>query len=115
MTMVIGLVLLVLPGPIGETILTTYASGSNIFIQFLGSSLIGYSFLNWYTSKHRDPTLMHATLIGNFSTLMIALALSIIGVLGHSLKTAGLLIILLHLSVGAGFGYYLHASRTDKK
>ena len=106
----IGLALLVCPSTVGTIFLNSYAPGSDIFIRFLGSALIGYSYLNWYTSKYEEPKLMHATLVGNFATLFIASIVSIIGVLDQSLNQRGLLIVLLHISVGSGFGYYLYHS-----
>jgi hypothetical protein len=71
----------------------------------LGSALVGYSYLNWFTSA--NGVTVRPTLIGNFSTLSIALVISIIGVLDGSLKTSGWLIVLLHLVFACGFGWFL--------
>lgn len=114
-TAVIGSTLLVFPGCIATFFLTHPAQGSDIFIRFLGSSLVGYSYLNWFTAHFDNLHTMRATLIGNFSTLFIALVVSVWGVLDHTLKATGIFIILLHLSFAAGFGFYLHKVVTRKK
>jgi len=106
-TAAVGLTLLVFPSFIANFFLPTPAHGTDIFIRFLGSSLIGYTYLNWFTMTHDKLTTMRPTLIGNFSTLFIALVVSIIGVLNHNLKTTGILIILMHLTFASGFGWYL--------
>lgn len=113
LTAIIGAVLIILPVFISKFFLSDYVPGSEIFIRFLGSALVGYSYLNWYTAKYKQLELMHATLIGNFSTLMIALLISVIGVLDHSLKLTGWLIVLLHFTIGFGFGYYLYRSSNN--
>ena len=113
LTAIIGAVLIILPVSISKFFLSDYVPGSEIFIRFLGSALVGYSYLNWYTAKYKQLELMHATLIGNFSTLMIALLISVIGMLDHSLKATGWLIVLLHFTIGFGFGYYLYRSSNN--
>lgn len=103
----IGFTLLVFPSFVANFFLPSPSHGTDIFIRFLGSTLIGYTYLNWATAKYDNLAAMRATLIGNFSTLFIALIVSVIGVLGHSLKTSGIFIILLHLTFASGFAWYL--------
>ena len=104
----IGLTLLFFPGFIADFFLPLPSHGTDIFIRFLGSTLIGYTYLNWSTTRYDHLASMRATLVGNFSTLSIALIVSIWGVLDHSLKSTGVLIILLHLTFAIGFGWYLY-------
>ena len=106
----IGLVLILFPALIANLFLPNPAHGTDIFIRFLGSSLIGYTYLNWFTAKYNLS--VRATLIGNFATLFIALVISLIGVLDHSLKTTGWAIVLLHLMFAAGFGWFLFKTPT---
>lgn len=80
----------------------------SIFVRFLGSSLIGYSFLNLYASMYNRLELVKANLVGNFATLFIAFVLSIVGLVAGSLNKYGTLIMVLHAIFGAGFGYYLY-------
>jgi hypothetical protein len=107
-TAVIGLTLIALPHFIGDLFFEVTDHNSDIFIQFLGSSLIGYTYLNWQTSHGKKPAMEYPALIGNFSTLLIAFIISLAGVLNHSLKAAGWLIVLLHFTFGSGFGLYLY-------
>lgn len=103
----IGLTLLLFPGFIANFFLPVPIHEADIFIRFLGSALIGYTYLNWATTTYDNLHAMRATLIGNFSTLFIAFVVSVWGVLDHTLKTTGVFIILLHLVFAAGFGWYL--------
>jgi hypothetical protein len=106
-TGIIGLTLVVMPSFIANLFLPNTDHAADIFIRFLGSSLIGYTYLNWQTAKNTDASQVRATLIGNFSTLFIAFVLSLIGVLAGDLKAAGLAIVALHGVFGSGFGWYL--------
>ncbi|MDQ5972264.1 MAG: hypothetical protein QG553_423 [Patescibacteria group bacterium] len=112
-TAVIGPTLLLFPGFINELFVVSPAHGSDIFIRFLGSALIGYTYLNWYSAHYSKTTSIHPTLVGNFSTLSIALILSIIAVLNGSLKASGWAIVLLHLVFASGFGWFLWRLRPD--
>ncbi len=58
--------------------------------------------------------LVKANLVGNFATLAIAFLISVIGVISGALNINGLLIILLHLIFGIGFGYYLYKLKWDQ-
>jgi hypothetical protein len=107
-TAVIGLSFILLPVTMVNFFLADPISSGAIFVRFLGSSLVGYSFLNAYASMYNHLYLVKANLIGNFATLTIAFALSIIGVVSGSLNKSGLLIVALHLVFGAGFGWYLY-------
>jgi hypothetical protein len=109
----IGLVLLVFPSFIANFFLAKPGHGEDIFIRFLGSSLIGYTYLNWFTTTDGQRSL-RATLIGNFSTLCIALIISVAGVINHTLKATGLFIVLLHVTFVSGFGWFLYRSYTRK-
>lgn len=106
-TGIIGTILILLPSFIANFFLPGTDHSADIFIQFVGSSLIGYTYLNWFSTKNTDAKQVHATLIGNFSTLLIAFIISLIGVLDGDLKTTGWLIVALHFTFGAGFGWYL--------
>ncbi len=110
-TAVIGTILLLVPSFIANFFLPSAAHGTDIFIRFLGSTLIGFTYLNWATTRYEHLAAMRATLIGNFSTLSIALVISIVGVLDHTLKITGVFIILLHLVFAVGFGSYLYKLR----
>ncbi len=112
-TAVIGPTLLLFPGFINELFVASPAHGTDIFIRFLGSALIGYTYLNWYSAHYSKTSSVHPTLVGNFSTLSIALILSIVAVLDGSLKTTGWAIVLLHLVFAAGFGWFLWRLRPN--
>ena len=106
-TALIGAAMLLLPLTIANIFLTHSMNEGAIFVRFLGSSLVGYSYLNWYTAHYDHFMVMRATIIGNVSTLCIALVVSIIGVISGVLNVWGLLIVALHLVLVIGFGYYL--------
>jgi Na+-driven multidrug efflux pump len=105
--MLIGLTLLAAPSFIEKFFLARPDYGSDIFIRFLGSSLIGYGYLNWFTSALGSIVRMKATLIGNLSTLIIAFFISLFGLISGTLNKNGIFIVLLHLTFGAGFCYYI--------
>jgi hypothetical protein len=113
-TAAIGVVLILVPGIIADVFLTQRAAGSNIFIQFLGSSLVGYTLINWYSSHVDDKALLHATITGNLGTLTIAAVLSVVGLANHALRPSGVLILLLHVGFGCGFAYFWHHSPKPK-
>jgi hypothetical protein len=113
-TGIIGATLIILPSFIANFFLPQTDHSTDIFIQFVGSSLIGYTYLNWQTAKANSPGQLHATLIGNFSTLLIAFAISLIGVLNGTLRQTGWLIVLLHFTFGTGFGWYLKYFKTGR-
>jgi len=113
-TALIGGALLFLPLTVANIFLTNSMQEGAIFVRFLGSSLVGYSYLNWYTARYDQFIVMRATIIGNFSTLCIALLVSILGVVGGVLNVRGLLIVALHLVFASGFGYYLLSLKKQK-
>lgn len=103
-TFIIGVTLILIPG-VADYFLTQPINSGSIFVRFLGSALVGYSYLNWATAYY-DNIDAHATIIGNLSTLMVALLLSILGVMNGSLTSAGWLIVLLHGVFAGSFGYF---------
>lgn len=112
-TGIIGVVLVVVPSFIGNFFIAATDHHTDIFIQFVGSSLIGYTYLNWHTAAETDARSLRPALIGNFATLLVAFMISLIGVLDGGLKATGWLIVLLHFVFGSGFGWYLK-SRPSK-
>ena len=113
-TAVIGTVFIIAPFQVTNIFVDQLGREALMFMRFLGSSLVGYSYLNWQTAKLNKLQAMHATLVGNFATLCIALLLSIIGVVSQDLNLYGLLIVALHLVFASGFGYYLLKLRRSK-
>jgi hypothetical protein len=114
-TFVIGLTLAVDPGFVENFFVSVPSHGGDIFIRFLGSSLIGYTYLNWYTSGLDHILDMRATLIGNLSTLTVAFFMSLFAVMSGTLNSKGWLIVLLHLTFGVGFGFYTYEIRHSLK
>lgn len=107
-TAVIGLSFIFLPETMVNFFLTDPIGHGSIFVRFLGSSLVGYSFLNAYASMYNHLELVKPNLAGNFATLSVAFVLSVVGMVTGSLNKNGILIVLLHLTFGAGFGWYLY-------
>jgi Na+-driven multidrug efflux pump len=114
-TSLIGLTVLLFPHFVANFFLPSPARGTDIFIRFLGSTLIGYTYLNFYTSTDSHLSTARPTLIGNLSTLSIAFLVSLIGVLDHSLKSTGWLIVLLHLAFGSGFAWFTYKHQSLRK
>jgi hypothetical protein len=107
-TGVIGLTLLLFPAFIENFFVNAPSHGGDIFIRFLGSALIGYTYLNWYTSKLERLVDMRATLVGNLSTLLVAFVISLVAVLTGPLNSKGWLIVLLHGVFAVSFAWYLY-------
>lgn len=105
-TFLIGLMLVFFPSFIENFFVSEPSHGGDIFIRFLGSALIGYTYLNWYTARLDHIIIMRATLIGNLSILSVAFFISLFAVISGTLNQKGLLIVLLHLVFGLGFVYY---------
>lgn len=114
-TLAIGITLIVFPMTVETLFVTNSSPSSDVFIQFLGSSLIGYAYLNWYTAKLSHLEIMVATLIGNLSTLVIATLLSLIALQSGALNQNGFLILLLHVTFALGFGYFALIAKKGSK
>lgn len=112
---VIGFTLVIFPGFIENFFVSNSSHGGDIFIRFLGSSLVGYSYLNWFTSGLDNIKTMRATIIGNFSTLLLAFLISVLALANGTLNREGILIVLLHLVFSLGFGYYLFKVKDEIK
>jgi hypothetical protein len=111
----IGFSLVVGPRFIDNFFVAKANHGEDIFIRFLGSSLIGYAYLNWFTSNLSDIKNMKATLIGNLSTLTIAFFISVFALISGTLNKNGIFIVLLHFIFAVGFCYYLFQAQADIK
>lgn len=105
-TLLISLVLVTMPGFVENYFVSSPSHGGDIFIRFLGSALIGYTYLNWHTSKLDSVEAMQATFLGNLSTLTIAFFISLSAVITGTLNPKGLFIVLLHFTFAVGFGFY---------
>jgi hypothetical protein len=105
-TLAIGLMLILMPGFVEDFFVAAPDHGGDIFIRFLGSALLGYSYLNWYTAQLKRLEDMRATFVGNLSTLTVAFVISLVAVLDGTLNARGWLIVLLHFGFGAGFAVF---------
>ena len=106
-TLLIGLIFFIFPAQAVHFFTGLDHPRDKIFVMFLGSSLSGYSMLNWQASNHSAPSILRPVFLGNFTALIIAWPLSIYALVTRQLNNYGLLILLIHLSFGIGFGYFL--------
>ena len=90
-TAIIGLTLLFWPEQILNLFIPT--ANENFFVRFIGSALLGYSTLNFLTSRVEDRRMHQIALDANLVTLTIATILSIIGVASNVVTNFGWLLI----------------------
>ena len=114
-TFIIGSGFLLAPLFVTNIFLRVPMEQGSIFARFLGSALMGYSYLNWATARYNRSDSREATLIGNLATLSIALVLSILAMVNSTFNSKGILIVLLHLIFAGGFAYYLNKKLTSVK
>ncbi|MDQ3123426.1 MAG: hypothetical protein M3Q14_01950 [bacterium] len=78
---------------------------SNHFVRFIGTALIGFSVANWLCS--RLPDLSHAlpVIYGNFTSLVLAILVDLIGLALNLLSGAVWIILLVHFSFALAFWY----------
>jgi hypothetical protein len=106
------LTLIIFPGFIDNFFIKAPSSGGDIFIRFLGSTLFGYSCLNWFTSNfEKSEAAIRVCLASNLSTLTVAFFISLIGLLNGTFKATGILIVILHFGFAAGFSAYIYKMR----
>lgn len=106
-TGVIGLLFSLWPHFVATFFLVQVNHDSNVFIRYLGSSLLGYSALNWFSSK-QTPIVLRPVLWGNGISLALATVISSLDLINHVVKPTGWLILLLHVGFGSGFAAYLY-------
>lgn len=82
------------------------------FIRFLGTALLGFSVVNWYAIRlAHNPEALLIALVANFTSLFLATTIDFILFTTGMLTSRSILILLLHLSFAAGFGYWIHVVR----
>ncbi len=106
-TLIIGLIFFLWPTQAVHFFTGTTISDGSIFIMFLGSSLMGYSALNWFASFIKDLDLLRPVLLGNFVALVIAVPLSVYALFDGLLLKVGVVILIIHTSFALGFYYYI--------
>lgn len=103
-TLGIGLGTLILPG----VIIGWFAGDkteSHHFVRFIGTALIGFSVSNWIYSKFVDLKAVLPGIYGNMTSLCLAIAVDLIGLLLHQLNRSGWLILGVHVGFAAAFLY----------
>lgn len=73
-----------------------------LFIQFLGASLVGTSFLNW-SAQHFDKTAVRAVYLMNIVSLSPAVIISVVMMLIYGYALAAMAVLLMHLLFLGGF------------
>lgn len=91
----IGLVLLFWP----QQILSLFipSNGEDFFIRFIGSALLGYSTLNYLSSRSTQRRIHEIAMEANIVTLAVATVISIVGVASQTITHFGGLLIAQHV------------------
>lgn len=91
----IGLVLLFWP----QQILSLFipSDGQDFFVRFIGSALLGYSTLNYLSSRTDQRRIHEIAMEANIVTLAVATAISIVGVANQTVTHFGGLLIAEHV------------------
>ena len=110
-TFAIGLVTLLFPGMVIE-IFDGYQADNFHFVRFIGTALIGFSVMNWLYSKFEDVTLVLPVLYGNMTSLVLAVAVDLIGLIIGQLMPIAWLILVLHLVFVVAFGYCIRVIKS---
>jgi hypothetical protein len=82
-------------------------SGNQHFAIYLGTSLIGFSVINWLFSRADDPQTLKPVIYGNLASLVIASVIDTVTLARGSVSQSIWLILILHLVFVAAFVYCL--------
>src|SRR5689334_15864374 len=103
--MVLGtfsLLLIFMPDFLMRKLDITISPTGTLFIQFLGASLAGHSYLNWQARQFEAATIRLAYKM-NIVALALAVTISLVAVLATSYNKLCLLILLMHVLFLCGF------------
>lgn len=96
----VGLILA--PGLLMKTLSIQISPNGTMFMQFLGASLAGHSYLNWHT-KLASVEVMKPVMKMNIFALLSAVLIGIAAILTGSYSAIGLLILIMHSLFLCGF------------
>lgn len=97
-----SLLLIAAPNFLMRKLDITHSPTGTLFMQFLGASLAGHSYLNW-RARHFDPTILKLVYKMNMVALSLAVVISLVAVFATAYNKLCLLILLMHGLFLAGF------------
>lgn len=100
-TLALGLTLLFFPKFLGLLFFNEINNASLFFISITGSTLVGYSVLNFFASFHKNNNIKELAVWGNLATLLVATVLTLIYY--TRFDSFGWLILLQHTVFASGF------------
>ena len=111
-TALFGIALLLAPGQLAATYGTTLNPGGTVIARIGGSTLIALAWVIWGARNGPGAEAMQAVLvaglIANVLDLLISGQATMNGVIGYGIGWAT---VVLHLVLGAGFGYFAFVKR----
>lgn len=78
------------------------STNGTMFMQFLGASLAGHSYLNWHT-KRATTEVMKPVMRMNIFALLSAVLIGLAAIITGSYTEIGLLILVMHATFLCGF------------
>jgi hypothetical protein len=113
-TLAIGLVTLFAPTQIVSWF-DGYDAPNNHMVRFIGTALIGFAVSNWLYSRADDYTQVLPAIYGNIASLVLAIAVDLVGIFQGTLTKAAWLILMLHVIFAAAFLYCVFVIRQSER
>lgn len=111
-TCAIGLVVLLFPQMITQ-VFDGYNGSNYHFIRFIGTALLGFAVMNWLYAGFHDKKAVMPALLGNLTSLFIAVVIDTIGLIYGTVPMAAVVILAVHFVFMAAFGYAIWLIRKD--
>ena len=90
------------PGYLMSMLSIDRSANGTMFMQFLGASLAGHSYLNWHT-KQASAEVMKPVLRMNIFALLSAVLIGLAAIITSTYTEIGLLILIMHTTFLCGF------------
>jgi hypothetical protein len=112
-TLLIGLITLLAPEVIVR-IFDGYDPSNYHFVRFIGTALIGFAVTNWLYSSFEDMKVVLPAIYGNVTSLVLGVAVDVIGLIAGVLSLAAWWILLLHTIFLALFAWCIRLIRASE-
>jgi len=95
-TFVLGIITLLAPDFV-VAVANGYSNGNYHLVRFIGTALIGFGITNWFYSKFDDLKATLPAIYGNLASLLLAIAVDVLGLVTNMLNASAWLILGMHV------------------
>lgn len=113
-TAVIGLITLIAPREV-VAMFDGYHGNNLHFVRFIGTALIGFAVMNWMYSMASDLRVVIPAILGNITSLALAIAVDALGLINGMLAPTAWIILMVHAGFLAAFSYCLVALHRQRR